>query len=460
MNTGNILVGSYYRAPGANEESKDIFLTSFQSCLDIAFGENPKALVILGDFNDRCKTFDSNHIESELQNRLRNLVFANNLSQMITEPTRITQTSEYLLDLVITDSPGYVLNSGVTPPICKVDHHGVFCKLNFKSPKVNSFCRKIYNYHGADYIQLREALAYAPWDTGAIFDDINDNVNYFRELFMDAIDTFIPNKMIKIRSRDKEWMTSQIRFIINKRDRLYRRYVKSKSANHFNMYKECTSRARDAINAAKIKYFERQIKRLQNPETVGKEYHKLCKLFYQGKLTTGIPALIDNKGIHATSKEKASVLNNFFVENSTLPEPEDGFALPPLNYITNDRMSEVLFNPVKVYTVLKNLKINKSNGPDNISNKMLKETSEVIAKPLSDLFNQSMQSGVFPDIWKQANVTPIHKKSDRQRKENYRPISLLSCVSKVMERIVFNEMYEYFESHNLLTWRNAGLKKK
>ena len=70
-----------------------------------------------------------------------------------------------------------------------------------------------------------------------------------------------------------------------------------------------------------------------------------------------------------------------------------------------------------------------------------------------------MLSGIFPDAWKRANVTPIHKKSDRQKKENYRPISLLSCVGKVMERIVFNELYEYCDTHNLLTWRNAGFKK-
>ena len=68
LNCGNILVGSYYRPPGANEASKELFLTSFQSCIDTVFAENP-----IGDFNDRCKTFYSNHTDSELQNRLHNL---------------------------------------------------------------------------------------------------------------------------------------------------------------------------------------------------------------------------------------------------------------------------------------------------------------------------------------------------------------------------------------------------
>ena len=90
---------------------------------------------------------------------------------------------------------------------------------------------------------------------------------------------------------------------------------------------------------------------------------------------------------------------------------------------------------------------------------MLKETAEVMAMPLSRLFNRSMEMGCFPDVWKQANVTPVYKKADKQIKENYRPISLLSCVGKVMERIVFNELYEYCNVNNLLTWRNSGFKK-
>ena len=91
---------------------------------------------------------------------------------------------------------------------------------------------------------------------------------------------------------------------------------------------------------------------------------------------------------------------------------------------------------------------------------MLRETAEVTAKPLSYLFNKSMSAGSFPTVWKRANVSPIHKKSDRQTKENYRPISLLSCVGKVMERIIFNELYEYCQHQNLLTWRNSGFKKQ
>ncbi len=79
---------------------------------------------------------------------------------------------------------------------------------------------------------------------------------------------------------------------------------------------------------------------------------------------------------------------------------------------------------------------------------MLKNIAEVIAEPLSSLFTKLMNSGYFPSEWKKANVIPVHKKADKQNKENYRPISLLSCLGKVMERIIYNELYEYCESND------------
>ena len=84
-------------------------------------------------------------------------------------------------------------------------------------------------------------------------------------------------------------------------------------------------------------------------------------------------------------------------------------------YKTESRLSVITLTPVKVYTLLKTLDIAKANGPDEISNTMLKQTAEVIAEPLSRLFNKSMGCSVFPDIWKQANVTPIFKKNDKQK---------------------------------------------
>ena len=98
-------------------------------------------------------------------------------------------------------------------------------------------------------------------------------------------------------------------------------------------------------------------------------------------------------------------------------------------------------------------------GPDRIGNRILKECAEVLYNPLSELFNKSLNEGIYPTAWKEALVTAIFKKVDRQIKTNYRPISLLSCISKVFEKLVFDKFYDYLIRNNILTDVNSGFKK-
>ena len=102
---------------------------------------------------------------------------------------------------------------------------------------------------------------------------------------------------------------------------------------------------------------------------------------------------------------------------------------------------------------LKSLKTGKAAGPDTINNRLLIE----LAQPLCDLFNFSLFSGKVPDIWKQANVTPIHKKNDPSDVSNYRPISLLSTVGKVIEKLVHKHVFNYFRDHEILTALQSGI---
>ena len=122
-------------------------------------------------------------------------------------------------------------------------------------------------------------------------------------------------------------------------------------------------------------------------------------------------------------------------------------------------MEPFVVSECDVRTVISSLNINKSCGPDGISNRMLKMSLSNICEPLAYIFNSSIRAGIFPADWKKANVTPVFKKGDRQSVANYRPISLLCNVSKVFERIIYNKLYYYLMSNALLTPRNSGYKK-
>ena len=123
---------------------------------------------------------------------------------------------------------------------------------------------------------------------------------------------------------------------------------------------------------------------------------------------------------------------------------------------TTYKLDSIIVTPEEVRDTLKSLPIGKAAGPDLINNRLLKELAQPLALHLSDLFNLSLSSGSVPNIWKEANVSPIHKKNDPSDVSNYRPISLLSTVSKVLEKIVHKYLFNFFRDNNVITAFQSG----
>ena len=104
------------------------------------------------------------------------------------------------------------------------------------------------------------------------------------------------------------------------------------------------------------------------------------------------------------------------------------------------------------------LKINKSPGYDDISFNVLKKCFSSLCEPLKYLFNLSIEKGIFPDDLKIAKVTPIYKTDDISNLSNYRPISVLSCFSKILERIMYNRLYQYLTENKILYHKQFGFQ--
>ena len=122
----------------------------------------------------------------------------------------------------------------------------------------------------------------------------------------------------------------------------------------------------------------------------------------------------------------------------------------------NISIENVIITEEIVMKKLKSLDIEKSQGPDGLHPRMLKELACVIVPPLSYLFKRSVHEGIVPDRWKLANVTPIHKNGSKNNKKNYRPISLTSVLCKILESIIKENIMDYFSAHNLFTIEQHG----
>ena len=111
-----------------------------------------------------------------------------------------------------------------------------------------------------------------------------------------------------------------------------------------------------------------------------------------------------------------------------------------------------------VAELISNLDPNKATGPDGISPRILKEAGSTIAPSLTRLIKLSLQTSKISKQWKQANVVPIHKNGKKDLLANYRPISLLPVPSKLLERVIFKQVYNYLYRNKILSKDQSGFR--
>ena len=170
-----------------------------------------------------------------------------------------------------------------------------------------------------------------------------------------------------------------------------------------------------------------------------------------------IPPLdYDNRFI-TDFKEKAELFNSFFSKQCSLIS--NNSSLPNyINYATENLLSTVALSVESIGKIIQNLDSNKAHGHDNISIRMLKICGDSIYEPLQTIFRQAFLTGVFSSEWKKGNIVPVHKKSDWQNIKNYRPVCLLPICGKIFERLIFNEMFNFFTSNNHISPNQTGFK--
>ena len=207
---------------------------------------------------------------------------------------------------------------------------------------------------------------------------------------------------------------------------------------------------------AKKDYLEQLGDSIENAGGIGnKQFWHFAKSVL-GKNSDSCLPPIKHDGITCVgSKDKAELFNNFFISKSHLDESEADIP-PTVSHKTNSRLSSLHILVTEVQDMLLALDTNKSIGPDGISPYFLKWGFQELAPSLVRLFNYSVVTCQIPNIWKTAHVIPIFKKGDKQELSNYRPVSLLSVVSKCFEKIIFKHMFNFLSMNNILTQWQSG----
>ena len=210
---------------------------------------------------------------------------------------------------------------------------------------------------------------------------------------------------------------------------------------------------------AKKLHYSNLANSLNDPNIGQKRYWSIINQFLHRKKMSRIPPVRNTGDVLVTNTpEKANIFNLFFADQCSLIDTDS--VLPTESFNTNLRLNTVIFDESKILTFIQELNTNKAHGWDDVSIQMVKLCDESLVKPLMKIFHLSLDSGIFPEIWKKANVVPVFKnKGDKSAVKNYRPVSLLPIFGKIFEKCLYDTIYGYFEGNHLFSDCQSGFRK-
>ena len=278
--------------------------------------------------------------------------------------------------------------------------------------------------------------------------------NQFHDCMQNLVYTHIPHKTARRRC-NLPWMTTKLRRQIRTRNRLYQKAKLSGSKDVFNRFVTLKHSIQKDLRASYWRY----INNLISPEDEGSQQQSQKRFWSYIKSLkhdhNNITALSTTDGIVTDDLQKANALNlqfkSVFTEERHGPFPNKGPSPHPV-------MPDINVTTSGIDAFLSNLKIHKATGPDRISARVLKEMHSSIAPILKVIFDCCLNTGVVPNDWKVANVTPLFKKGDRLQTSNYRPISLTSIISKIFEHILCSNIMKHLETNGILHHRQHGFR--
>uniref|UniRef100_A0A452GZ21 Reverse transcriptase domain-containing protein n=1 Tax=Gopherus agassizii TaxID=38772 RepID=A0A452GZ21_9SAUR len=354
------------------------------------------------------------------------------LHQVVEVPTR----GDAILDLVLVSSEDLVEEMVVGDNLGSSDHELIQFKLDGRINKCRSGIR-VFDFSRANFKELRKLVREVDWTEELVDLNAEEAWNYFKSQLRRLSEACIPRKGKKTmgRSRRPNWMSKQLREGIRQKQTAYREWKKGRISKESYLGEVRT--CRDKVRKAKSRI---ELDLAKGIKTNSKRFYshinkKKTKKEEVGPLYTEDGMEIkDNLGM-------AQHLNKYFasVFNKTSEPWDDG------GMINGNVDMEVDITATEVEAVLEQLDGTKSEGPDNLHPRILKELAREIASPLVKIFKQSVNSGVVPYDWRIANVVPIFKKGNKSDPGNYRPVSLTSVVCKVLEKILREKVVKDIE---------------
>ena len=466
-NKKNIIIGCIYRHPSME---LNLFNNDFLSPLLKKLDNENKQLFLIGDFNINLMNVNSNPETSFFFER----VCSSLLVPHIIFPTRCTSHSNTLIDNIYSNCTNFQEGISGNLTVAISDHLPQFLFLdletylqpNYSEPK---FTRDFKKFNKEDFL-----LDYLSIDFDDIFKknlDLNTTFNNCMDQIDNLVNQHIPLRQMnkrEMKNNIKPWITPGIQNSMRRRDTLYRKYLQAKNPISKNKLKDEYKSLRNSIislcKLSKKTHFSNFFE--INSNNLKLTWNGIQQIINLKSKKSSSPSCISvNNNIMYNEKDMANSFNEFFtsvagkLKSKIFRDEKIDFN----KYLVNSCNQSFFISPTsseEVINVINKLNPSKTSGPNSIHHKILLLIHQTFSSTLARLINLSFKNGIYFERLKISQVLPIYKNSDNPMDMNsYRPISLLSNINKIVEKIMHNRMTSFLDKQNIIYAKQYGFRK-
>ena len=449
-NTKNIIIGNVYRPPDGN--ANEAFKLINDTMIEID-NIHKFEILLLGDFN-----IDYKNDKVPIYKAMHNFSVNHGVKQIIERPTRYSKNKSSIIDLAFSNIK-YSENSGVWNYNLS-DHKLIYIikkkKRNIKTERVH----KGRSYANCNYDELVNFLERANTRYVTEILDPNECWDELLRVITAAADALCPIHEIQIRDCTAPFLNKELLELQKDRDYFVNKADLSGEPGDRFIANCMITRARSEVRRAKAEYYKSQaIKYLKNPRKFWSELHNI-----ESKSQVEINNISSEvTGVVFTAEELPGEVNKYFT----------GIGPALANKFPNIENTEKRFKPLvngstfeldpingqDIRGIIKEFSQFKSSGLDNLSSAFVMTAISILVEKFTHLYNIIIETGIFPDAWKVATITPIPKVSIPKTCNELRPISILPLPGRIIEKYINNKIQDFLESTNYLHQHQYGFRK-